>query len=559
MQSTSGAAGKRVALVVAGLAALVLLIAAALGFFRSEPRQTAAGDAAGSETASAGDHDYDVIIRGGEVFDGTGSKRIVADVGIKGDRIAMVGSIPADASAGKVIDARGKMVAPGFIDPHSHAAPGITTPELAAAVPILFQGITTVMMNPDGGGPADLREQTLPIQKHVPGVNVAPMIGHNGVRRAVMGDANRKPTPAEQKRMEDYIRAAMQLGAFGFSSGPFYIPGKYSDTAEIVQLAKVAAQFPGSFHISHIRDESSYDIGVINAIKELIQVSREAKLPGIVTHMKLLGPSVWGKSQEAIAIIDAARAEGLSIWADQYPYSASGSGLQPALVPGWAQEGGSEALAKRLQDPEQRALIRKEMVQNLERRAGPNAIMIRRYEPDPSVEGKRLDEIAKTRNQHPLDTAIDMLIKGGAPIVSFNMNEKDLEALMKQPWMMTSSDGGLVKFGSGSEHPRAYGAYPRKLRRYVLDKNVISMEQAIHSSSGLPATVFGIRDRGFLRKGAFADVVVFDPKTIRDTATYDKPHSYSIGMEHVFVNGQPAVAEGKVVPTRHGRLLLKER
>lgn len=560
MQSTSGAAGKRIGLIIAGLGAFVLVIAAALAFFRSEPRQSSApGDAAGSETASAGKHDYDFIIRGGDVFDGTGSKRRVADVGIKGDRIIMVGSIPANASAGKVIDARGKMVAPGFIDPHSHAAPGITTPELAAAVPILFQGITTVMINPDGGGPADLREQTVPIQKNVPGVNVVPMIGHNGVRRAVMGDANRKPTPAEQKRMGDYVRAAMQFGAFGFSSGPFYIPGKYSNTAEMVALAKVAAQFPGSFHISHIRDESSYDIGVINAVRELIQISREAKLPGIVTHMKMLGPSVWGKSKDAIELINAARAEGLSIWADQYPYSASGSGLQPALVPGWAQEGGSEALAKRLQDPEQRALIRKEMVQNLERRAGPNAIMIRRYEPDPSVEGKRLDEIAKARNQHPLDTAIDMLIKGGAPIVSFNMNEKDLEALMKQPWMMTSSDGGLVKFGSGSEHPRAYGAYPRKLRRYVLDKGVISMEQAIHASAGLPATVFGIRDRGFLRRGAFADVLVFDPKTIRDTATYDKPHSYSVGMVHVFVNGQAAVTDGKVVPKRYGRLLLKER
>lgn len=554
MEKTSGFTGKRVVMGIGILVVLALAIAAAFGgYLRGGP--TTNTPAGGGEVTSS--YDYDVIIRGGEVIDGTGDARRLADVGIKGDRVVQVGTIPADATAGEVVDARGKIVAPGFIDPHSHAAPGITTDNLAAAMPILYQGVTTVMINPDGAGPADLREQTRPLTKLVPGVNVAPMIGHNGVRKAVMGNSNRKPTPEELKRMEDYVKAAMDQGAFGLSSGPFYIPGKYSDTAEIVALAKVAARYPHSFHISHVRDESSYDIGVIGAIKELIQVSREAKLPGIVTHMKMLGPSVWGKSAEAIQLINQARAEGLSIWADQYPYSASGSGLQPALVPGWAQEGGPEAIAKRLQDPEQRALIRKEMVANLERRAGPNAILIRRYEPDPSLEGKRLDEIAKARNQHPLDTAIDMLIKGGAAIVSFNMNEKDVEALMKQPWTMTSSDGGLVEFGSGSEHPRAYGAFPRKIRLYSLDRGVISLEQAIHSSTGLPATVFNIRDRGFIKPGNFADIVVFNPKTIRDVATYQEPHAYSEGMEYVFVNGQPAVAAGKVVPKRSGRVLRR--
>ena len=561
MQARSGSGSKRIIILVAALAALGLLLAAVFGgVFRSDPTRTAAApDGQSDEAVPTSNNEYDVIIRGGQVLDGSGSPGQVADVGIKGDKIVRIGSIPADATSAQVVDARGKIVSPGFIDPHSHAAPGITTPELAAAVPILFQGITTVMINPDGGGPADLREQTVPLQQLKPGVNVIPMIGHNGVRKAVMGNANRKANPEELRRMEQLVRAGMELGAYGFSSGPFYIPGKYSDTRELVALAMVAAPYPKSFHISHIRDESSYDVGVIGAIQELIQVSREAKIPGVVTHMKMLGPSVWGKSKEAIEIINRARAEGLSIWADQYAYSASGSGLQPALVPGWAQEGGPEAIAKRLQDPEQRALIRKEMVANLERRAGANAIMIRRYEADPSLEGKRLDEIAKARMQHPLDTAIDMLIKGGAAIVSFNMDEKDLEALMKQPWTMTSSDGGLVEFGKGAEHPRAYGAFPRKIRRYALDRKVISLEQAIHSSSGLSATVFGIPNRGFLRPGYFADVLVFDPKRIRDVATYDKPHAYSEGMEYVFVNGQAAVAQGKVVPKRFGRLILRQR
>lgn len=503
--------------------------------------------------------DYDVIIRGGTVIDGTGAPRRSADVAIKGDRIAVVGDVPAGATASRMVNASGRIVSPGFIDPHSHAAPGIETAGLANAKPILLQGITTVMINPDGGGPGELAPQIASIRSHVPGVNVLPMIGHNGVRQAVMGLANRKPTAAEQAKMEGLIKRAMDSGVYGMSSGPFYVPGKYSDTNEIIGLAKVAGQYPHAFYISHIRDESSYDLGVIGAIKELIDISRAAKVTGVVTHMKMLGPSVWGKSAEAIAMINKARSEGLSIWADQYPYAASGSGLQPALVPGWAQEGGTAALAKRLKNPEQRALIRKEMATNLERRAGANAIMIRRYKPDPSLEGKRLDEIAKARLMDPLDVAIEMLEKGDGAIISFNMSEKDLEAIMQQPWTMTSTDGGLVKFGEGNEHPRAYGAFPRKLRRYTLDKGVITLEQAIHSSAGLPAEVFAIPDRGVLKVGAFADVIVFDPAAVTDTATYEKPHSYSKGIDDVFVNGKAAVLDGHIIAERAGRVLLRDR
>jgi N-acyl-D-amino-acid deacylase len=509
--------------------------------------------------AGAQTPEYDVIIRGGRVFDGSLKPPVTADVAIKGDRIVKVGEIPASATAAQVVDAKGKYVTPGFIDPHSHAAPGIETPELAAALPILYQGVTTVMMNPDGGGPGDLAPQVARIEKNVPGVNVIPMIGHNGVRKDVMGLANRKPTPAELAKMEVLVKKGMDFGAFGFSTGPFYIPGKYSDTAELIALSKVAAPYPHSFYISHIRDESSYDVGVLGAIKELITVAREAKIPGVVTHMKMLGPSVWGKSGEAIKMIDDARAQGLSIWADQYAYAASGSGLQPSLLPGWAQEGGQDAIAKRLQNPEQRALIRKEMVSNMARRGGANSMMIRGYDADPSLDGKRLDEIARSRLQDPIDTAIDMLIKGGAGIVSFNMNEKDVENIMKQPWTMTSSDGALVKFGEGAEHPRAYGAFPRKLRRYVIDRKVISWEQAIHSATGLPAQVFSIKDRGAIRPGAYADVLVINPETVRDVATYEKPHAYSEGMDFVFVNGKAAVANGKVTPERYGKVLLRTR
>lgn len=501
---------------------------------------------------------YDVLIRGGTVFDGTGSAGRHVDVAITGDRIVRIGAIPVGATADSVVDATGKIVAPGFIDVHSHAAPGIETPELAAALPILYQGVSTVVINPDGKGPADLAPQFARIRALTPGVNLIPLIGHNAVREAVMGLANRDPSPAELGQMEQRVKAAMDLGAFGLSSGPFYVPGKYSKTPELVAHARIAARYPGAVHTSHIRDESSYDVGVLAAIGEVIQVSRETGIRGIVTHMKMLGPSVWGKSGEAIRMIDAARAEGLSIWADQYPYTASGSNLASALVPDWAQEGGAQALATRLRDPAQRAKIRAAMAPNLALRGGAGSLQIRSYAADPGLEGKRLDTIAAARGEDPLDTAIFMLIQGGAKTVSFNMTDDDVDAIMRQPWTMTSTDGALVKFGEGSEHPRAYGTFPRKIRSYVLDRPVLTMAQAIHAATGLPAMVFGITDRGVLRAGAFADVLIFDPATIRDTATYDKPHAYAQGVDWLFINGRAAVLRGTAAPERFGRLLLRQ-
>jgi N-acyl-D-amino-acid deacylase len=501
---------------------------------------------------------YDVLIRGGTVFDGTGAPRRLADVAVRGDRIVEVGSIPASATAAQVIDATGKYIAPGFLDPHSHAAPAISTPEQADAAPLLYQGITTVFLNADGGGDGDLMPQITATQAVGPGVNVIPMIGHNGVRRDVMGLANRKPTAAELAKMEALIKKGFDDGAFGLSTGPFYVPGKYSDTAELIAMARVANRYPDAFYISHIRDESSYDVGVIAAIEELIEVSRKTGIIGVVSHMKMLGPAVWGKSAEAVRIINAARAEGLSIWADQYPYAASGTNIQASLLPGWAQEGGQDEIRKRLENPELRAQIRKEMADNLARRAGANALMISSYEADPSLEGLRLDEIAKRRLQDPLDTAIDMQIKGGAGLISFNMNENDVETIMKQPWTMTSSDGVLGPF-FGVEHPRDYGAFPRKLRRYSMERNVISLEQAIHSSTGLTAKVLSVKDRGEIRPGAMADVLVINPQTVRDVSTYEKPRVVSEGMDWVLVNGQVAVSEGKATPQRHGKVLLRGR
>jgi N-acyl-D-amino-acid deacylase len=499
---------------------------------------------------------FDVLIRGGRLLDGTGAPWRYADVALVGDRIAAVGLIDAAAGARTVIDARGLYVAPGFIDPHSHAGPALAKRELAGAEPLLAQGVTTVFINPDGGGPPDLAPQLAAIALAGPGVNAAPMIGHNAVRIAVLGYDNRAPTEAELERMRALVRAAMQAGAFAFSSGPFYTPGNFSKTDELVALAKVAAEF-GGFYTSHIRDEGDYGIGLVAAVDEVITVAREAKLPGVVTHIKALGPHVWGLSAEVIKQIDAARAAGVEVWADQYPYDASSTGLGAALLPPWAQEGGVGALRARLANPEQRAKIRGEMLANLERRAGPGALMFRRYPPDPSIEGKRLNAVALARGLEPVDLAITLLQKGSPDIISFNMRDDDVVAFMRQPWTMTCSDGDLVKFGEGVPHPRGYGTFPRKLKLYALDRGVISLERAVQSMTSQPAAIFHVKDRGEVRPGALADLAIFDPEAVRETSTYEKPHAIAEGMRWVFVNGRAAIADGKFLDARAGRVLSR--
>lgn len=501
--------------------------------------------------------DYDLLIRGGRVLDGTGAPWFAADVGIRGDRIAAVGRL-AGATAGRVIEAAGLYVAPGFIDGHTHAGPALARAETAAAGPLLAQGITTVFVNHDGGGPGDLAAQRRAIEAQRPGVNVAQLIGHNAVRTDVLGLRDVAPTAAQQERMNALVRRGFEAGAFGLSAGPFYTPGNFSKTEEHIALARVAAEYDG-FYTSHVRDESDYTVGVVAAVDEVIQVAREARLPGIVTHLKVLGPGVWGKSADIIARIEAARAAGVELYADQYPYEASATGLAAALVPAWAQEGGSGALKARLANPEQRARIRREMIVNLARRAGAANIQIRTFAPDRSLEGQRLDALARARLAEPVDVAIDLIAAGSVSIVSFNMQESDIRAFMVQPWTMTCSDGELVALGEGVPHPRSYGPYSRKLRKYVVEEKVLTLERAIHSMTGLPAAVFRVRGRGEIRPGAFADVVVFDLAAVRDRATYEKPHQLSEGMRFALVNGQVALADGHPSPSRAGRVLRRER
>jgi N-acyl-D-aspartate/D-glutamate deacylase len=500
---------------------------------------------------------YDVIIRHGRVLDGTGNPWILADVAITGDRIAAVGAL-GPATAAREIDATGLYVAPGFIDTHTHAGPGMATAGLAPAEPLLRQGITTIFINPDGGGAIDIAAQRAALLKNGLGVNVGQMVPHGAARERVMGMADRHAEPHEIERMRELVRAGMREGAWGLSAGPFYVPGTYAEPREYVEVAKAAADFGGVFQ-SHIRDESDYAGGVLASVDELITVAREAKLPAIVTHIKVLGPGVWGFSTPMIRRIEQARAEGLEVWADQYPYEASATGLVAALMPAWAQAGGRTELRTRLADPATRAKIRAEMAENLRRRAGADRIQFRRVVEDPSIEGKTLARVARDRNADPVDVAIALIETGSPAIVSFGMLEEDVRAFMKQPWTMTASDGDLVPRGEGVPHPRVYGTFARKLRRYVVDEQVVRLEDAIRSMTSLPAQVFRMKDRGVLRAGAWADIAVFDLARVRDTATYDKPHQLAEGMIHVFVNGKAAVADGAATPERAGRVLRRDR
>jgi N-acyl-D-aspartate/D-glutamate deacylase len=498
---------------------------------------------------------YDLVIRHGRVLDGTGNPWMYADVAVTGDRIVAVGDLK-DAKAKRTIDATGLYVAPGFIDVHSHAGPGLATPQLSGAVPLLAEGITTVMANPDGGGPVDLVKQRAALEAQHPAVNVGLMVPHGSVRGAVLGMRDVKADSAAVQKMRALVRAGMDAGAFGMSSGPFYAPGSFSNTEELVELSKVIAPY-GGVYSSHIRDESDYTVGLSAAVDEVIRVAHEARVKGIVTHVKALGPHVWGMAPKLVARIDSVRDAGDEVFVDQYPYEASGTSLVSSLVPRWAEAGGRDSMRARLTDPAVRPRLVKEMRENLERRGGADRLQFQRYTPDPSIEGKTLQQVASARQQDPIEAAIALATKGDAGVTSFNMDEKDIATFMRQPWTMTCSDGDLVPMGQGVPHPRAYGTFPRKIRKYVVEDRVLSLDAAIHSMTGLPAAVFHVTDRGAIRPGAFADVVVFDLAKVRDKATYTNPHQLSEGMVYVLVNGKTAVDGGKVTDLRGGRVLRR--
>jgi N-acyl-D-amino-acid deacylase len=496
------------------------------------------------------DQAFDILITNARVLDGSGNPWVREDLGIRGDRIVARGRLTG-ATATRVINATGLVAAPGFIDVHSHAVGALRRPELRDARALLAQGVTTVIGNPDGGGGVDLAAQRQGLEAAGIGVNVGLLIGHGSVRGSVLGTQIREPDAAELAKMQALVKKAVDDGALGLSSGLFYEPGRYAKLEEVIALAKVA----GGVYASHIRDEGNYNIGVVASVREVIRVAEEAGVRGVVTHVKALGPDSWGLSKTLVADIEAARARGVEVFADQYPYEASSTSLGAAVLPG---PSGPEAIKGRLAEPQSADQLLKEVTENVRRRGGPASIVIASGRGAPEMAGRNLQHIADARGVSPAQAAVDILLSGGASIVSFNMSEDDIRLLMRQPWTMTSSDGDLSLPGPSRPHPRGHGAFARKLAVYVRERAVHSLEDAVRAMSSLPARVFGLVDRGELRTGAYADVVLFDPATIQDRATYADPFALATGVRWVLVNGQLAFADSTATGTLAGRVLMRQ-
>jgi N-acyl-D-aspartate/D-glutamate deacylase len=493
----------------------------------------------------------DFVIKGAQLHDGSGKPAVKGDLAIKGDRIVGVGNF---AVAGKpqVLDGTGLIVAPGFIDLHTHSDYPLQRPKTNANLNYLLQGVTTVVTGNCGSGPADVADYFKKLETVGIGSNVIHQVPHNDVRQAVMKNANRAPTADELKKMEDLVEKGMKDGAWGLATGLIYTPGVYARTDELIALAKVSAKH-GGHYASHIRDEGA---GVLDATAEAIRIGKEAGLPVHISHMKVSSRRSWGKQADQIALIEQARKAGQVVTADQYPYVASSTGLSAIIVPARFREGDAKDFQERLKDPDTGAAIRKAIETALEGRLGGEALQISSYSPKPAWQGKNLASIAKQENKSATEIALEILRNGGAQIVSFGMSEENVQLVMKQPWVATASDGAArVPSDTEQPHPRSYGTFSRKIGRYAIEDGLISVEQAIRSASGLPADILRLPERGYLKVGSLADVVVLDPKTYRDLATYEKPHQYTPGVRWLFVNGKLTVDEGKYTNALAGRVL----
>jgi dihydroorotase/N-acyl-D-amino-acid deacylase len=499
---------------------------------------------------------FDILISGAKIVDGSGSPWFYGDIGIRADSIAAVGLIP-NAEATTRIDGRGMMVAPGFIDIHSHGRRGINS--VPTAENYLREGVTTIIEGPDGSSPLPIAPFLEGIRKLGISINFGTFVGQGSIRQQVIGLANRKATPEEIAKMREIAAQAMHDGAFGLSTGLFYVPGNFTPTEEVIELAKVVGRM-GGIHISHMREEAGH---VLDSVRETIRIGEEGGLPTQVTHHKIIGQPNWGKSVETLRLVEEARARGVDVTIDQYPYTASSTGIA-SLLPQWSLEGGQKATAERLSAPDQRAKIKAVVVQNIkvDRGAGdPKNVVIVNCAFDRSLAGKSLTDITRARGAEPTienaaDTAMDLVGKGGCSAVYHAIDEADVVRIMRSPYTMIASDGDIPVFGQAAPHPRSYGTFARVLGVYVREQHVLGWEEAVRKMSGYPAQRLKIWDRGLLRPGMKADVIVFDPAKVGDRATYEQPHQYSVGIDEVIVNGKLALHEGKVTAERPGRVLF---
>ena len=499
--------------------------------------------------------EYDLIIRGGKVVDGSGNPWYRADIAIKNDRIAEIGQL-SNHEAKRVIDAHGLVVAPGFIDPHTHALRGIF--EVPNAESALLQGVTTLTEGNDGSSPYPIDRHYADIDNLRISPNWAVFVGQGTIRQRVIGFGLRKATPDEMDRMKQMVRDAMEQGALGISTGLFYVPGSFTSTEEVIELSKVAAEYNG-IYISHIREEAAQ---LIDSVQETIRIGEEADIPVQITHHKVIGVENWGASIESLRLVDEARERGVDVTIDQYPYTASQTSIN-ALIPQWAQAGGREEMLSRINSAETYSTIKNEVVAKIlyDRGGGdPKNVFISRNSWDPDMAGKNLAELAIDAGLEPTpenaaDVVFDIIRGGGATAVYHAIGPEDVDRIMQHPATAIGSDGPVGVFGEGAPHPRQYGTFARVLGVYVRERKILRLEEAIRKMSSQSARRLGIHDRGLITKGYFADITIFDPDEIIDKATFENPHQYAIGTKFVLVNGTVVVENGQHTGVRPGRIL----
>jgi len=493
---------------------------------------------------------YDLLITNARIVDGSGNPWFRADVAIKDGRIARIGRLGPDR-ADRTIDARGQILAPGFIDVHTHVESVYNSP---AAENFVRMGVTTLVTGNCGGSTTEVAEFLDRINKEPLAINLATLIGHGSVRRKAMGLDDRAPTPEELKQMESIVEQAMKDGAVGLSTGLIYVPGTYAKTNEVVALARVAAKYQG-LYATHMRNEGDK---VADAIRESIQIGEQAGLPVDISHFKISNKKLWGQSPMTLGLVREARARGLSVTVDQYAYTASSTSLDSRL-PAWLRAGGLDESKKRLADQATRDRVFKEMKDTLKKSGFKDYsyAVVASYRPDKSFNGKSIAEITKqVKNKSDVTSQIEQILQmfeaGGASMVYHSMGEDDVKRIMQEPFTMIASDAGVRQLDDSVPHPRGYGNNARVLGRYVRELKLISLEDAIRKMTSLPAQTFGFRDRGLIREGLAADLVIFDENTIIDQATFDKPHQFPLGISYVIVNGTPVLENNQMTSARSG-------
>ena len=498
---------------------------------------------------------YDLVLDNGRVIDGTGAPSFVADVGIRDGVIVAIGDLDGSYATHR-INVEGQVVSPGFVDLHSHAEREVL--ELNGIENDLFQGITTILGGNCGGSPVDIGDFSAKAQAVTFGPNMGLLIGHNTVRKDVMGRVDRAPTADEQARMEALVEDAMRDGAFGMSTGLKYIPGAYAKTDEVVKLAGVVSRY-GGFYTSHMREEGR---GLLDSVKETLFIGEAANLPVHVSHHKAVGMPAWGQSVDTLKMIDDARAKGRDVTLDQYPYTASSTTLT-VLFPKWSLEGATDEINARLEDPATRARIKAGIVDNIRNDRGgddPRRVAVATFKSDPSLQGKNLAEISvlrgrTTSTEDAAETLMELVHEGGGMGIYHAMHEDDVKRIMRHPMTSIATDGHSVAVGEGVPHPRNYGTFPRVLGHYSRDEGLFSLEEAVRKMTSLPASRMGLKNRGVLAKGYVADVVVFNASDVIDTATFKNPHQFPKGIVHVFVNGVAVVDGGARTQAYPGKVL----